>query len=134
MAPEEVAGHVGALLQKLADLRGTLQKLEKQVAASAGSFEALQEQLRETEEGVRKEARKERAVLVGAALESMSHLRRYLVEALSGLREVRAPPSREHGRPSEGHSYGFPEGELVVHLELPPISPRETPASSSEAP
>ena len=28
LAPEEVAGHVGALLQKLADLRGTLQKLE----------------------------------------------------------------------------------------------------------
>ena len=82
-----------ALIEKMNGIQLTLESMEQAASAGHAAMANLQSKLLVAEEGnsaalddVRKEAQHKRQQLVVSALESMAHLRTYLVTLLTGMR------------------------------------------------
>ena len=135
---------VDTMVEKYKELEASLDRMNQDLAKATSTLNELREKCNQQEkagslevQAVQAAARKERQVLVNAALGSLHSLRTHLVATLSGLRES-APPIHKamahHAATTEGtrlawhagagrwaiHSEGMVD-HMILRLEVPPM-------------
>ena len=125
--------YVEALVRKHMSVEASYVQMQDELARAASAVLEVRQRLEQAEGGlevrvkeVRAEAKRERHVLVLAALDSLSQLRSHLTRALSGLRDA-ADPSQQHlaWHPLHKRWVLASEGRqdlLVLRVEMPPIN------------
>ena len=125
--------YVELLVRKHRSVEASYVQMQDELARAASAVLEVRRRLEQAEGGlevrvkeVRAEAKRERHVLVLAALDSLSQLRSHLTRALSGLRDA-ADPSQQHlaWHPLHKRWVLASEGRqdlLVLRVEMPPIN------------